>query len=338
MQGIVDAAAPVIGYGFGAVGYVVQFEPASERHSMRSLRSHSMSQDMLDQWIQSAGGKRRGDGGRPGRMYSGVRNNFFVPAPRASTLRNPSDGTATGKRISRQLTQVRNVVSDAIGIRGTAPDGRSGMLLTAASQKEILLSARSREILSRIGSHLATAYRLRASLEGRDVFSAAAAVLSARGQLLHVSENHVGEDGQRRSKSASAECEGAGARVLRARSIGRLGDHEQAVGIWRALLAGRWTVVDHRDRDGKRFLLAVANTPREQGLLSLSARERQILSRVTLAHPLKLVAYELGLSPSTVSGHVKSAVRKLGLRNVSEAVRLFGDALVSGRGSTVRSR
>jgi DNA-binding CsgD family transcriptional regulator len=96
--------------------------------------------------------------------------------------------------------------------------------------------------------------------------------------------------------------------------------------------------VDHRDRDGKRFLLAVANTPREQGLLSLSARERQVLSRVALAHPRKLVAYELGLSPPTVSGHVKSAVRKLGVPNISEAMRLFGDALVSGHRLAIRSR
>jgi DNA-binding CsgD family transcriptional regulator len=115
-----------------------------------------------------------------------------------------------------------------------------------------------------------------------------------------------------------------GERVLAAHSAGRDADAESATEIWRALLAGRWAVVDHCDHEGKRFLLAVANAPKDVEGSSLTAREVQILAHVALRHSLKLVSYELGLSHSTVSGQLQSALRKLRLSSVAEAVRLLG--------------
>jgi DNA-binding NarL/FixJ family response regulator len=115
-----------------------------------------------------------------------------------------------------------------------------------------------------------------------------------------------------------------GDRVLAAYAAGQDADPRVAAEIWRELLAGRWSIVDHCDRDGRRYLLAVENPPKEADSKSLTAREVQILSRVALRHSLKLVSYELGLSHSTVSGQLQSALRKLRLSSVAEAVRLLG--------------
>ena len=39
--------------------------------------------------------------------------------------------------------------------------------------------------------------------------------------------------------------------------------------------------------------------------------------------PIKLIAYELGLAPSTVDQHLRSALRKLRLRSRAELVTLY---------------
>ena len=45
---------------------------------------------------------------------------------------------------------------------------------------------------------------------------------------------------------------------------------------------------------------------------SLTPREEQVVAHLRLGMPLKVIAIELGLHPSTISMHVGSAARKLG--------------------------
>lgn len=90
------------------------------------------------------------------------------------------------------------------------------------------------------------------------------------------------------------------------------GEPERAVEAWRALTSGRWSVLDHFDRDGRRYYVARANAPEVGERAGLSERELQVVRAMALGHSNKLIAYELGLHPSTVSGHIASAGRKLG--------------------------
>lgn len=45
---------------------------------------------------------------------------------------------------------------------------------------------------------------------------------------------------------------------------------------------------------------------------ALTPREEQVVAHLKLGMPLKVIAIELGLHPSTISMHVGSAARKLG--------------------------
>jgi DNA-binding CsgD family transcriptional regulator len=111
--------------------------------------------------------------------------------------------------------------------------------------------------------------------------------------------------------------------VLAAQEAGKVVDLEGAVNVWRGLIHGHWTIVDHCEREGRRFLLAVEG-PRKPGQASsLTPREAQILARIALRQSLKLVSYELGVSHSTASALLQSALRKLRLGSVAEAVRVF---------------
>jgi DNA-binding NarL/FixJ family response regulator len=117
----------------------------------------------------------------------------------------------------------------------------------------------------------------------------------------------------------------ASAQLARAGQMRRT-SAEEAVAVWRALVAGRWTLVDHFDADGRRYLVARRSEPEPvlvTGLARLTPREREIVAFVALGHTNKLIAYELGLAPTTVATHLASASAKLGATTRIELVRAF---------------
>lgn len=96
---------------------------------------------------------------------------------------------------------------------------------------------------------------------------------------------------------------------------------------WEALASTRWTVVDHFERDGRRYILAEEH---EHGSGSaapkLSARERQVLTNAALGHSNKEIAHALGLADSTVRVLLTRAARKLRAASRLQLVERF-DAL-----------
>ena len=174
-------------------------------------------------------------------------------------------------------------------------------------------------ILERLAGHLAAASRLRGAAEGRDaLMSQADAILDTRGKLVHAT-------GEARERVQRAALRAAALDVLRARSR-RTKTPEEALELWRALFAGRYSLVEVFDRDGRRHLVARANVPPARTAEhasgpALSEREERALSLLAMGCSNKLAAYELGVSPSTVSTHLRSAARKLGVRSSAELVR-----------------
>lgn len=165
------------------------------------------------------------------------------------------------------------------------------------------------EMLSRwerVGAHVATAARLLERLSPHE------AVLAPDGRVLHVEAGARGEVARHALRDAAIAID----RVRTRR--GRL--DEDALRRWKAVVAGRWTLVDSFERDGRRYLLARPNVPTRPTEANLSPREAQAVHAAALGHPDKLIAYELGTSTSTVSNLLARARRKLGLRNRVELV------------------
>jgi DNA-binding NarL/FixJ family response regulator len=98
---------------------------------------------------------------------------------------------------------------------------------------------------------------------------------------------------------------------------------ERSMSLWRGLLSGRWSIIRHFERNGRRVLIARRNDPRSPGFAPLTAQERKIAGYAALGHSSKLIAYELGLAPSTVAERLQVAIAKLGLRSRSELIKLF---------------
>lgn len=93
--------------------------------------------------------------------------------------------------------------------------------------------------------------------------------------------------------------------------------------LWSGLVAGRWSIIDHFDGGGRRWLIAARND-RPSPARALSSRQAEIAARAATGRSLKIVASELTLSASTVSAHLASAMRKLGVKNRLELVRAVG--------------
>jgi len=164
---------------------------------------------------------------------------------------------------------------------------------------------------SRLAAHLAAGARLTHALSDLNPIDRAEAVLDAGGKLLHAS-------GLARSQLARDALREAARTQDRARTRGRR--TVDAVAAWEALVKGRWSIVDHFDHDGRRLVVAQPNAPEAVSRRSLSPRESQVAGAAALGHSNKLIAYELGLAPSTVAKLLARARAKLGVRSRVELI------------------
>lgn len=202
---------------------------------------------------------------------------------------------------------------DLCQITCRSADGQ-GTLLGAGLASPTLLSDARKMRYTRVAAHVTAAHRLRRALEGSSAESAltdharSEAVLTSEGKVVHAA-------GDARSESARDELRRAAMAYDRARTeVGRR-NAEESLEAWKALVNGRWTIVDHFDTDGRRYLVAMVNPPELHASLALDLHEAQVAELAALGHSQKFIAYELGIHESAVSRLLKSAMGRLGLKS-----------------------
>jgi len=193
---------------------------------------------------------------------------------------------------------------DALSVR-TADAQSRGCVVNFGLTRCMRLTAPERMRWSRVATHVAAGMRLR-----QKVAEAATpeAVLRPDGRVEHA-------EPAAQPKAAREALRTAARSVDRARSRLRREDADAALELWKGLFAGRWSLVDRFESDGRRYILARRNDPDAPGHAALSRRESQVASFAAKGHGNKLIAYELGLAVSTVANHLATACRKLGLRS-----------------------
>jgi DNA-binding CsgD family transcriptional regulator len=209
-------------------------------------------------------------------------------------------------------------LAGALGVRAVDFDGHGIVLSYVWEEEHRQCDAGMRRTLEPVAAHLTTALRLRRSAlppdpHGGDV----EAVLDGTGRV----RDARGEATPSRAREALAESV---RRIAWARGRARRAEPEKALRVWRGLVDGTWSLVDHVESDGRRWVLARRNPPGVPDPKALSPRERDVLALAALGHSNKYVGYMLGLAPSTVAGHLAVAQRKLGLRSRSELIGIFG--------------
>jgi DNA-binding CsgD family transcriptional regulator len=201
----------------------------------------------------------------------------------------------TSPELIRKLTTHR----DAFGVLAADPSCH-GCLFFSTRPRPIRTPARRLAHWQRIAAHLATGYRLaRRRSSDRD------AVLAPAGKLLHREEGVTSEQCEALSEAARA--------IDRARGKLRRVDPDRALALWKGLVSGRWSLVEHFDNDGKRLVVAKRNTLGLRPWHTLNERELQAVAFVAQGQTLKMIAYQLGVSTATVAFDLARAQSKLEL-------------------------
>jgi len=176
-----------------------------------------------------------------------------------------------------------------------------------------------RHRLSHMSAHLCTAFRLRRAIGGLATPDSGRteAVLDPSGRV---------EDarGAAQDPAARASLGVALRRVERARGRARRASPEEAVDLWRGLVDGTWSLVDHVESGGRRYVLAVRNPPGVLDPRALTARERDIVGFALMGRSNKWIGYTLGLAASTVAEHLARVLRKLGARSRTGLILALG--------------
>jgi len=301
VQGLAEAAVPIVDAGHGVLAYTYDARESGTVHIGDYAEAGSTIP--LEPQVRAFTAALPPDLVRP----------FYSASPPTELLLNllpPAPPPVTASR--GVLEQGPVVAMDAVGLRGHNPDAR-GCVISAPSTGPYRLPPRTRASLDRVALHLAAAHRLRQKHVSLDPLAGAEAIFSTQGKLEHSAS----------AGGPPAVLQGAVEKRLMGQRV-RAEEPERALELWRALVAGYWTVVDHVDHDGKRFLLAHRNDVTLLRPTALDRNERMVALYASWGHSGKLMAYELGVSEAAVSAHLASVLRKLRLRSRADLVGLFG--------------
>jgi DNA-binding CsgD family transcriptional regulator/predicted Ser/Thr protein kinase len=208
----------------------------------------------------------------------------------------------------------RHGIQDIFSINAIDPTGL-GHQINVFQPRRCRITPAARAHWSRVAAHIAAGNRLRARL-GRAPKAPPEAVLDAHGRIVHA-------EGEARTPDARERLTASVRARERVRGKLRRSDPDRAVAEWKGLVAARWTLVDQFERDGRRYLVARQNDPEIAGVEALTARERCAVGFAALAHTNELIAYEMGIAPSTVSQLLQRAARRMGAGSRAELVRKF---------------
>jgi DNA-binding NarL/FixJ family response regulator len=112
--------------------------------------------------------------------------------------------------------------------------------------------------------------------------------------------------------------------IDRARGSLRRHDADEALAVWRALVAGKWSVVEWIDSDGRRLLVAHLNSIDAEDPRRLSGREREVAEFIIYGRSNSEISYALGLAVGHVNRIVRSVLRKLGHARRTDLACVFG--------------
>lgn len=297
LDGVLRAACTSLDGGFGVTGYFVDLSDGGFRAWQHACVGRDPATDRanFESWrvATPVALQRYSHLARPSGLVT------EIPPPRGESLDPLLEASG---------------FEQVFGVSALDATGR-GCALSAPRTRDATVP--DRITWDRVAAHLATALRLRRRLGSgpREEL-----VVSDSGRVVHAE----GEAAAARDALRAAAIRIDAARTRRARR-----NQRAATAMWAALVEAKWSVVDRFDRDGRRYYVAWRNEPRPEAH-ELTPREAQVAAACGLGHSNKLIAYELGISESTVARCLAAAAKKLGAASRVELVKLAA-ALVGKR-------
>lgn len=310
VRNVVEKAAPLLDRGLGVMAYTYEI-----RDGGPPVIDHFVTSARFDpRWLE--------------RFYESV-----SAAGLDSHPENPAGFAAWGHLVCGQASAVPGMrpflphfariggARDTFAVNALDASGR-GLWVGAPLRNTTKATVERVTLFTRFAAHLTAATRVRRNAAARPP---AAAILSSGGELLDAAGGEAVVDARQVLRRATLAFDEARTRKARADVAG-------ATRRWRPLVESRWSLLDEFDTDGRRFVVAVENgPPTRPPRRDLSEREHQVMTQAHLGHSNKVIAYELGLSASTVRVLLHRAAKKLGVTSRSELLARF-DALVKKAG------
>jgi DNA-binding CsgD family transcriptional regulator len=300
LGGLAERAAPLLEQGFGLTALAFRLEPGRVA-------------------IEGAGAF----GGPAGLREMALATNLGAPNPAMDLVYRASVPVGTLSEVLAERAEMLAIVretsggafEDTLGMVAHAGAGR-GVAITTPLAKARRMSESERARWRRAALHIAAAHRLRLALGSLALEAPSVeAVLDASG---HVADARAGG----RSADAREALREAVRRSEQARGALRR-DPDAALDLWEALVLGRWSLVDHFESDGRRFVVAHRNEPGGDDPRGLTPRERDSAELLGRGYAPKEIAYALGLARSTIDGALGRARNKLAVDSVAELAAFF---------------
>ncbi|MCA9590940.1 MAG: hypothetical protein KC657_36835 [Myxococcales bacterium] len=191
-------------------------------------------------------------------------------------------------------------------------DGTRLLEITFPSRVALSISARVEAGWRRVLYHLGTALRLRARLAA---LPAPAALLRPDGALVHA-------EAPASTRAAREALVAAARQIESARGKARREDPDGALSLWRGLVDGRWSLVDHWEAGGVRFLAAHENPPDRVDARALRPWERAVVTAFVQGATVPEIAFALGFTQASVRQALSRAVRRFGFPNTAALARV----------------
>lgn len=300
MNRVLEHAASLSNRGFWPTIGTYQYTPRNLRLERTATLGPARARDILATSIQ---------------VHTPAVDHFFRGGPSVTSLsealyvREPDLSS-----VVQRLTS--GVVHDKLAVKGFTGQGRAIILCWLFSER-IAPTAQERHRWQCVASHLGAGLRLREIANALGLESPSVeAILDGAGNLREAREGAEHPAARDALRTAVRRLD-----QLRTRQ-GR-SNPDQALEAWEGLVQGRWSLVDHFDSDGCRYVLAIRNDPRYPDPRGLTMRERQVAEFLGQGHSCKEIGYALGLTRAAVTNCTSRARRKLGLSSLTELTAFF---------------
>ena len=308
---LLEAGLPVFDHGLSVAGVVYSRPPRGGPVFAERFHVVSGPQDFAERCAQAVV-----------ELPTNVVRGLLRPGVAATFSESSKQYPGAFAEIGRHF----NHGKDGLQITALDPNGL-GVHIVAALPEVTKLTGRCRERWQMLAAHLCAGHRLRRAVAASESNGCAESPLPNNAEAVLDPKRFKVTDatGPAKAHGIGAMLRDAAIQGDRARGRLRSDDPHKALEIWRALVQGRWSMVDWFDTGGRRFVLAVPNPPDVADPRGLTEREMQAGTYASLGHSNKLIAYELGISKARVSFLLSSSMRKLGARTHAQLVKKIGD-------------
>jgi len=325
LKRILGAAAPQLDRGGGVLGWAFELDSnGTHRFASPVVGDEAVSPDVLRRFVaRDADGDQEGPARRVTFFEQALRHGCpSLESAVAALERVPMSTGAAGPGAHVLQDLAAWGVADVLGAHAVDVEGHGVVLCGPAPARQSIDRVEARR-WARVMVHLVSAMRLRRALDRRAAREEA--ILAPDGRVVHA-------EGEARAQARRDALRAAARQIDRARSRRGRRAPGEALEAWKGLVEGRWTLVDRFESDGRRYFIARRNEPEPWPRRRLSLRERQVAAYAALGYPNKVIAYTLGLAPSTVSSHLRAAMQRLGARDRADLAALVppGDGSLEG--------